>query len=438
MKYETYPKMKDSGFEWIGEIPKDWHIDKIKYHYEIVSGKVLQSKQKSSEEKLVDYLTVGNVLWEKINLKKSNQMWANEHEIKKIGIKNNDLLICEGGEAGRSAIISGIKNKCIVQNHIHRIRPKDELSNQFLMYMIEFFNSIKFLETIIGRVTIASLPRLTLANLPMIVPEYEQEKIAEFLQMEIKKIDESIMKNKELGKILNEKKHTTINNAVTKGLDHSRVMKDSGVEWIKKIPKGWDISSLGKHCNEIQDMDHQMPKKTDSGIPFLSISHVVGSDEINFNEAEYISERDYQKFLKKIKPEKNDILYSRVGTICEARLIREDRKFAFTYNVVIIKPKKILNSSFLFHLLNSEIIKERVKFLAPKTTHPFLGLEDIKRIQIIIPDIKEQKKIAEFLDEKIPQINSIIYKNELRVKKLNEYRQSLIANTISGKICITN
>ena len=174
---KQYTKMKDSGIEWVGDIPEKWYLDKIKYHYNIISGKVLQSKQKSSDDVLVDYVTAGNVLWEKVNLDELPQMWATEDEIKRIDIKNNDLLICEGGESGRSAIVSNLKNKCIIQNHVHRLRSKDNSSAEFLMYLMEFFNSSGILKTIVNRVTISSLPKTTLANFPMIATVNDQKKI---------------------------------------------------------------------------------------------------------------------------------------------------------------------------------------------------------------------------------------------------------------------
>ncbi len=202
MKYKTYPKMKESGMGWIGDIPEEWNAGKLKFHYDIISGKVLQSKQKIFDDILIDYITAGNVLWEKVDLDELSQMWTTKDEIERIGVKNNDLLICEGGEAGRSGILSNLKNTCIIQNHVHRVRSKNDASTKFLMYLMEFFHSSGILKTIISRVTIASLPKLTLANFPMITPTKEQNIIVKFLNIKISNIDSEISKNKKLIKLL--------------------------------------------------------------------------------------------------------------------------------------------------------------------------------------------------------------------------------------------
>jgi len=179
-----------------------------------------------------------------------------------------------------------------------------------------------------------------------------------------------------------------------------------------EIPEKWKVVSLGESCVKIQDSDHSMPKKIQKGIPFLSISHIVDKSEIDFSETEFVSEEYYKKFIKKVDPTKNDLLYSRVATIGEARLIRENKKFAFTYNVVLIRSTKSVYPEFLLYQLNNPLIKNYVKFLAPSSAYAFLGLSDIKKILIIIPPtIEEQKKITDILsnvDKAIQNVNELI------------------------------
>jgi Type I restriction modification DNA specificity domain. len=119
-----------------------------------------------------------------------------------------------------------------------------------------------------------------------------------------------------------------------------------------EIPEEWEVVKLDSICDQIQDMDHKMPKKIEKGIPFLSIGDIVNKPEIDFSNQEFISEEDYSKFLKKLQPQKNDLLYSRVATIGESRIIRERKKFAFTYNVVLIKTSDKIESMFLKYALD--------------------------------------------------------------------------------------
>ena len=197
-----------------------------------------------------------------------------------------------------------------------------------------------------------------------------------------------------------------------------------------ELPENWELSTLGKSCDQIQDMDHKMPTKQNSGIPFLSISHVVNKEEIDFSNQEYISKEDYAKFLKKMQPKKNDLLYSRVGTIGEARIIREDKKFAFTYNVVLIKTNEKLNSHFLKYMLNFDLIKNRAKSLAPLGVYSFLGLGDIKKIPILLPTLQEQQKIALILSN----VDSLIQQTQETIEQTQRLKKGLMQRLLTKGI----
>jgi len=197
-----------------------------------------------------------------------------------------------------------------------------------------------------------------------------------------------------------------------------------------EIPEDWDKKNLSEICDQIQDMDHKMPTKTKAGIPFLSISHIVNQNEIDFSDPEYISEEDYKLFLKKINPQKNDLLYSRVATIGEVRIIRENRKFAFTYNVVLIKVKKFVNSLFLLHMLNFELIKNIAIALAPQTAYRFLGLGDIEEIPILLPPLAQQQKIASILSN----VDGSIQKTSEQIEKTKQFKTGLMQKLLTKGI----
>jgi len=195
------------------------------------------------------------------------------------------------------------------------------------------------------------------------------------------------------------------------------------VQWYygKKleIPEEWRLSKLGKECKQIQDADHQTPEKTKEGVPFLTINNVVENERIDFSNTEFVSQKDYLDFIKKVKPGKGDLLYSRVATIGIARMIEEDRKFVVTSNVVVIKPKQNIDSRYLLFQLNSNLIKNRVLSLTPGSAYAFLSLKEINKIPILLPSYEEQQKIASILsnaDSLILQYDRIIQQTK-RLKK---------------------
>ena len=196
------------------------------------------------------------------------------------------------------------------------------------------------------------------------------------------------------------------------------------------IPEEWNIETLGSTCDQIQDMDHKMPKKIKEGIPFLSISDIVNKSEIDFSNQKYISKEDYADFLKKLQPKKNDLLYSRVATIGESRIIREEKKFAFTYNVVLIKTGKKIVSLFLKYALDFPMIKNRVKSIAPQGAYPFLGLGDIEKIPIIVPPLSEQQKIATILFN----IDKLITSTQKIIEDVTTLKQGLTQKLLTKGI----
>jgi len=195
MKYKKYPKYKDSDVEWIGKIPEDWKTSRIKFYFNIKTGKTLQSKKKHENDIQVPYITVGNVFWEKVVMNDLDTMWVEPDEVKKYGVKNHDLLVCEGGEAGRSTIVDEIKNPCITQNHVHVIRPKKDFSIGFLLYTLEAVKDSGWFEAITKRVSIPTLPNTVLGNTKIPIPSPDtQIQIYKFLKKETTQIDNLIEK----------------------------------------------------------------------------------------------------------------------------------------------------------------------------------------------------------------------------------------------------
>jgi type I restriction enzyme, S subunit len=213
---DTVP-MKNLEVQWFGKIPKGWSIQKIKFHYEITTGKVLQSNKNNDNEILINFITAGNVFWNTLDLNDLTKMWATPEQINKLRLKENDLLICEGGEAGRSAILTGLKTDCILQNHVHRLRGKNYFSNKFLMYVMKYYDDISLLQTIVEKVTLTSLSTSDLGNIQMPLPptDDEIEQITSYLDKKTKKIDSLISKVELQISKLQEFRESLISSAIT-------------------------------------------------------------------------------------------------------------------------------------------------------------------------------------------------------------------------------
>lgn len=166
---------------------------------------------------------------------------------------------------------------------------------------------------------------------------------------------------------------------------------------------GWDVKNLGDIAI-VKDVDHKMPKSIEDGVLFLSPKDFVGDDEIDFIHAKRISEIDFKKLSKKIKPEFEDIIYSRIGTIGKVRLVPNDIKFQISYSLCIIRViSDQIDVKFLKYVLKNPLFERHAIYQEKSIAVPDLGLSEILRFKIIIPPLTIQQQFVQ-IAEKVERI----------------------------------
>lgn len=246
MSLPRYSEYKDSGVEWLGEVPGHWDVAPLKRGYEVVLGKMLQNDASSQDDELVPYLRAANIKWNGVDISDIKQMWVSPRDIKQLALAAGDLLISEGGDVGRSAIWKNELEACYFQNSVNRIRSKEGNSTRFLYYWISAIKDIGFIDIICNKSTIAHFTAEKVAGVPVpFPPREEQQTIAAFLDRETGKIDALIAEQRRLVELLAEKRQAVISHAVTKGLNPNAPMKDSGIEWLGEIPEHWEVLKGG-------------------------------------------------------------------------------------------------------------------------------------------------------------------------------------------------
>lgn len=224
---------------------------------------------------------------------------------------------------------------------------------------------------------------------------------------------------------------------VTKGLDPSVLMKDSGIEWLGEIPNHWSINRLGRLTEEINDINHEMPVAVEQGIPFISAKDLLDDGTLNFEkDIKKISEEDFIRLSKKICPKRNDIIYSRIGAcLGKARIVEVDIKFLVSYSCCVIRLRQELAKPIFFkYVLDSELVLSEARLKIQGIGVPDLGLKQISQFTISVPPILEQIEIAEYLNKKMAQIDQQKAKIQEAIERLKEYRTALITNAVTGKI----
>lgn len=209
-------EMKDSGVEWIGEIPKGWKVSAVKRHYSITLGKMLESVPQSNDATLENYMCASNVKWGGIDTTTNRQMWFSPVEKEEYLLKEGDLLVMEGGSAGTSAIYRGEYAPCYMQNSVNRCRSKDGSLTHFLYYWMFLVYHSGHVESACNRATIMHLTKEKLGRLPFVyAPEEEQASIVSYLYRKCSLIDGIILEKEDLIRELENYKRSLIFEVVT-------------------------------------------------------------------------------------------------------------------------------------------------------------------------------------------------------------------------------
>ncbi|MEA5536112.1 restriction endonuclease subunit S [Crocosphaera sp. XPORK-15E] len=425
--YQGYQKYKDSGVEWLGDIPEHWQQKRFKFSVNLINNKI------EAENSNLSYMGLEHIdSWtgKRIEDKNASSEGIGSHFLP------NDVLFGKLRPYLAKVYLSEIEGLASTEALV--LRCKNNIFPKFLKYYIL---SRDFINIVDSSTFGAKMPRASwdfIGNLFFTFPPLdEQEKIAQFLDYKTKQIDELIKKKETLIEKLDEKRTALISHAVTKGLDLSVTMKDSGIEWLGDIPKHWTINQLGRLTEEINDINHEMPVAVDQGIPFLSAKDLLDDGTLNFEkDIKKISEEDFIRLSKKICPTKNDIIYSRIGAcLGKARIVEVDIKFLISYSCCVIRfCQELANPLFFKYFLDSELVLTEARLRTQGIGVPDLGLKQIAKFTLSVPPLDEQKQIAEYLDQKTTQIDQQKAKIKEAIELLKEYRTSLITNAVTGKI----
>jgi type I restriction enzyme S subunit len=213
--------MKDSGVEWLEEVPAQWVVAALNYRYEVLLGKMLDEK-KISGNHLAPYLRNVDVQWDRINIDELPQMDFDGSDVERYGLRPGDLLVCEGGDVGRSAIWHGELTECYYQKALHRLRPRDTSSDlpRFQLYLMQAAAKLEVFTGGQGKATIAHLTAEALRRYRFAYPgQAEQERIVEHLDRAVSQFDELIHEAANTAQLLQERRSALISAAVTGQID---------------------------------------------------------------------------------------------------------------------------------------------------------------------------------------------------------------------------
>jgi type I restriction enzyme S subunit len=426
-KYDSY---KDSGVEWLGEIPNHWEVKRVK---DFLSNCIYGTSEKTNSEGKIEIMGMGEI-------KKGEIILSHKNFLNKIDdfllLKKGDILYTRTNGSfeliGKAGILKKeIQNLSFASYLVRlRIRPcRDEIYYNYL------FNSNQF------RAKARSICISTAQNnlksskyINIVIPDLkknEQIKISNFLDKKTAQIDKKIKLLQEKKGSYEELKKSLINEIVCRGINKNVELKDSGVEWIGKIPKHWKIERLKDQFSLIS-----------SGIySFKEKKEYLSTKSISINKIEKIEETitfEKRPSRANMQPIINSVWFAKLRFTKKSYLfddLEETKKYILSTGFAGLRTKSI-NSKFVNYYICSEYFLYQKDITSYGTTQEAITEPNINQIFFVCPQKEEQIQIVNYLDEKTSKIDKTVSKINDQIETLKEFRKTLINDVVTGKVRI--
>jgi len=436
--------MKDSGVEWIGEIPEGWDVVKIKYLSSLYGRIGWQGLTSHEYQESGPYLITGtdfingHINWDTcvhITLKRYE-------EATQIQIKNDDLLITKDGTIGKVAIVDELDEKASLNSGVLLIRPINSrrYTVKFCYYILLSDIFWKWYESNqTGNSTIKHLYQEKFKEFSYPLPPLPvQYAISSHLDTKSSLIDSTIEKEREIITKLKEYRQAVITEAVTKGIHAGVPMKDSGVEWIGEIPSDWSIGKIKYTTSKIGS--GKTPKGgsetySEEGILFLRSQNIYDTG-LNIEEATFISE-NIDEEMANTRVYSDDVLLNITGASIGRCCIYPSKMNPANVNQHVCIIRVIVNTmipGYVHYFWVSSSGQTSIDIYQSGANREGLNFEQIGNTFMPYPSLPEQQDIVDYLDAKCSAIDATIQKRELAIEKLTAYKQSLIYECVTGKM----
>ncbi|MCF6204307.1 MAG: restriction endonuclease subunit S [Methylococcaceae bacterium] len=433
-KYQAYEEYKDSGVEWIGQYPLRWTLTRVKFESYVkarVGWHGLKSDDFTDEGA---YLVTGSdfkgpvIKWEDCYHCDFDRYEQDPY----IQLKEGDLLITKDGTIGKVALVNDLNGKATLNSGVFVVRPlADSYTSKFYFWLLQASIFTGFVDFNKTGSTIVHLYQDTFVNFRYAIPSLnEQQKIANFLDHETAKIDTLIEKQQQLIKLLKEKRQAVISHAVTKGLNPSTPMRDSGVEWLGEVPEHW-IVTRAKFVSEIFIPQRNKPELNDS----VGVAWAIMEDMKNVYIKEtrkYIDEKS-AKLAGSKTLKAGAVIASCVGNFGIASINKID---------VIINQQL---QAFVPNTIKAEYLRETVsisksyfELVGTAATLVYVNQEGFENLPVLIPPVVEQEDICVYIKKECCKFNKLVDQCERALHLYRERRTALISAAVTGKIDVRN
>lgn len=409
-QFKAYPKYKDSGVKWLGEVPEHWTVTSLKKYGFFKSGAGFSHEYQGNMCERIPFFKV-NALSKSNKYLLNSDNYVSEDTAQKLGAKIfpiNSLFFAKVGAALLLERIRLNKEPCCIDNNMMAFVIKNDLNYNFAFYLLSLID-FKYL---VNSGAVPSVNESQVSNFLVVIPFVsEQTQIANYLDRETAKIDALIAKQEKLIELLEEQRKSIISHAVTKGLDPNAPMKNSGIEWLGEVPAHWKLGRLKNIVSIKNGLDYKgfEIEKSNKSYP------VYGSGGIFTYSSKYIYNQE-------------SVLFGRKGTINKPLYVTSP--FWTVDTMFYSQIKHNVHGKYVYY----QALGFPYDRYSSNTALPSMTQTDLLNLFVTIPSILEQVKITTFLDTENLRFDNLISKQKLLIEKLKEYRASVISHAVTGKI----
>lgn len=427
-------EMKHSGIPWIGEIPKDWITKKLKFSCKLfgrIGFRGYTADDLVSESEGAITLSPTNMNGINLDFTKCSYLsWDKYYESPEIMVEKGDVLLVKTASVGKCSYVDYLPKETTVNPQILVMKEHRDVS-KFIAYIFQTSLGEAYIDTTKGGSTIYTISQEKIGNYEFPFPPLsEQQKITSFLDKKCSEIDEMVVLQEKIIEELKAYKQSVITEAVTKGLNPDVPMKDSGIEWIGKIPESWEVCRIKNVAKLNPSFDSQID--VDTNVSYMPME-CLRNGVIQNRTALYKDVLSYTPFKD------NDIVMAKVtpcfenGNIAVARNLHGGYGFG-TSEIFVIRCQGDMYNQFMFYYLQSSYIKNI-------GVSSMTGTGGLKRVNpttfnnavLLHPLLSEQQEIADYLDKKCAEIDSLISIKQSKIESLKEYKKSIIYEYVTGK-----
>ena len=420
-------QMKPSGIDWIGDIPESWKVTRLQTLFDQV-----KEKNSGTKEKNLLSLSYGKIV--KKDIEGALGLIPESFDTYNIIKKNDIVLRLTDMQNDQVSLRTGLvkEERGIITSAYVTVRLRFGSPSYYHWYLYAFDTSKQIYA--FGQGVRQSLTFEELKKMLILLPSpKEQQAIADYLDKECAQIDSIAADLEKQIALLQQYKKSLITETVTKGVDKSVLMKDSGVEWIGKIPEHWDVEPIKYRVTfHNGDRGENYPSKSElqsEGIPFINAGHLEG-DGLNMDNMDYISEEKY-RIMGGVKLRPGDILYCLRGSVGKNAIV-DMNQGTVASSLVAIRSVRIL-AEYLYYCLNSHIEEVQRYLWDNGTAQPNLSADNLGKYKFCIPPVEEQKAIVKYLNNICSQIDNLVIGKKKQLSTIQQHKKSLIYEYVTGK-----